>query len=700
MSGAGWAGIAGTLAMVVALILVLARLARRFVPGAIGADLQGVRVVQRIALGQKQSIAVVEIAGRRIALGVGEGGVRQLFTIDDEAPGDAARTPATRADDAVRAVAPVVPQPGRAIDAMRETMRDTPRGTMRDTPLEISLVAGTPARVVTPVASPVTPDAARAAVPSPTDWLRRIPAAAVPPRRDTPVRIPSTETLAAIPAPLIMPTPLMVPAIAATPLPTLAEVAASRRAAGPLDDVFAAAERVTTPAPRPALAAVPVAPRRGWRQAEPEPAAARPARPLPDYVRGAAMLAAVTARDTDGAIARTLEQDPSFGDALKMAMRGVAMLAVTTLLAVAPQRAAAQAVATPASAAAAPATPAPAIQGATGGAAQPAALPANVTPAGAGGGFRPVPAGAARPGPRDLPRRADATVTPPRPDRPARTAAPGGGVPTIAPLVPAQKAADIAALRARATGAAPLTTPEAQRMARKADSALAAVAPSIDLQFGKSAGGEGLRLSGTVGVVIMMGLLSLLPFLLLMMTAFTRVLVVLSFLKQALGTQGTPPGQLIAALALVISGFVMAPTLREVNTVALEPWMEGRIEQVEMMKQAIGPFRTFMLAQVGDKELQAFVDLAEIPQPKTREEVPLVVLMSAFATSELRTAFQIGFALFLPFIVVDVVVSAVLMSMGMMMLPPAMIALPFKLLLFVLVDGWSLVVTGLVQSFR
>jgi flagellar biosynthesis protein FliP len=197
-----------------------------------------------------------------------------------------------------------------------------------------------------------------------------------------------------------------------------------------------------------------------------------------------------------------------------------------------------------------------------------------------------------------------------------------------------------------------------------------------------------------------MGLLSLLPVLLLMMTGFTRILIVLHFLKQALGTQTTPPGQLVAAMALMLSGFVMAPTLKEVNSTALEPWMDGKIEQVEMMQRAVVPFKTFMLEQVRDQDLQTFVDLADAPEPATREAVPLVILMSAFVTSELRTAFQIGFALFLPFIVIDVVVSSVLMSMGMVMLPPAMISLPFKLLLFVLVDGWGLVITGLVQSFR
>jgi flagellar biosynthesis protein FliP len=229
---------------------------------------------------------------------------------------------------------------------------------------------------------------------------------------------------------------------------------------------------------------------------------------------------------------------------------------------------------------------------------------------------------------------------------------------------------------------------------------LTRLAPQLDLKMGGSGKEEGLRLSGTVGVVIMMGLLSLLPVLLLMMTGFTRILIVLHFLKQALGTQTTPPGQLVAAMALMLSGFVMAPTLKEVNSTALEPWMDGKIEQVEMMQRAVVPFKTFMLEQVRDQDLQTFVDLADAPEPATREAVPLVILMSAFVTSELRTAFQIGFALFLPFIVIDVVVSSVLMSMGMVMLPPAMISLPFKLLLFVLVDGWGLVITGLVQSFR
>jgi flagellar biosynthetic protein FliP len=234
--------------------------------------------------------------------------------------------------------------------------------------------------------------------------------------------------------------------------------------------------------------------------------------------------------------------------------------------------------------------------------------------------------------------------------------------------------------------------------AAQVDAKLPELAPQIDVRVGQGAGG--LRLSGTVGVVVMMGLMTLLPTLLLMMTGFTRILIVLHFLRQALGTQSAPPGQLLAALALLLTGFVMAPTLSKVNETALQPWMNGQIEQAEMLATGVQPFREFMFAQVRESDVTTFLAMSSRPRVATVDEVPLVVLMSAFVTSELRTAFQIGFALFLPFIVIDVVVAAVLMSMGMMMLPPAMISLPFKILLFVLVDGWALIAQGLVTSFR
>lgn len=230
------------------------------------------------------------------------------------------------------------------------------------------------------------------------------------------------------------------------------------------------------------------------------------------------------------------------------------------------------------------------------------------------------------------------------------------------------------------------------------DSMLTRLAPQMDLRMGDPGSG-GLRLSGTVGVVVMMGLLTLLPTLMLLMTGFTRILIVLHFLKQALGTQNTPPAHLIAALAILITGFVMSPTLSEVHDQALKPWIAGEIEQVAMMERAAVPLRNFMLKQTRQDDLAVFLELRNAPVSTADADIPLITLISAFVTSELRTAFQIGFALFLPFIIIDIVVSSVLMSMGMFMLPPAMIALPFKLLLFVLVDGWSLIVQSLVNSF-
>jgi flagellar biosynthetic protein FliP len=231
------------------------------------------------------------------------------------------------------------------------------------------------------------------------------------------------------------------------------------------------------------------------------------------------------------------------------------------------------------------------------------------------------------------------------------------------------------------------------------DTMLSKLAPRLDLRVGNESAG-GLRLSGTVGIVVMMGLLTLLPTLVLMMTAFTRIFIVLGFLRQALGTQSAPPTQLVAGFALLLTGFVMAPTLEQVNASAIQPWMDGKIEQSAMFAEGVKPFRAFMLRQTRERDLSTFMDLSRQPRVARAEDVPLVVLVSAFVTSELRTSFQIGFALFLPFIVIDVVVASVLMSMGMMMLPPVMISLPFKLLLFVLVDGWTLVVNGLIQSFH
>jgi len=254
----------------------------------------------------------------------------------------------------------------------------------------------------------------------------------------------------------------------------------------------------------------------------------------------------------------------------------------------------------------------------------------------------------------------------------------------------------------RAAASAAATTPAAAAaaMVSKATGAAAlpgSPLPAMDVRLG---GTDGLHLSGTVGVVVMMGLLTLLPMLLLMMTGFTRILIVLNFLRQAIGAQSAPPTQLVAGLALLLTGFVMAPTLNEVNRTAITPWMDGQMDQVTMLREGAKPFRAFMLRQTRQQDIETFVRMSGGQRPTTLDEVPLVTVTSAFVISELRTAFQIGFALFLPFIVIDVAVSSVLMSMGMFMLPPAMISLPFKLLLFVLVDGWSLIVQSLITSFR
>jgi flagellar biosynthesis protein FliP len=289
-------------------------------------------------------------------------------------------------------------------------------------------------------------------------------------------------------------------------------------------------------------------------------------------------------------------------------------------------------------------------------------------------------------------------ITAPAMNRGARAAAPRAPQAAAARTQPAgPRAANTAGTANVATATAPATAPVAAPASM--DTMLTKLAPQMDLRVGGKDDG-GLRLSGTVGIIVMMGLLTLLPTLVLLMTGFTRILIVLNFLRQALGTQNAPPAQLVAALSLILTGFVMAPTLNKVNETALQPWMNGKMEQGEMMKTAVIPFREFMLKHTRDHDLQVFIDMSSGVAPRNEDEIPLVTLVSAFATSELRVAFQIGFALFLPFIIIDIVVASVLMSMGMFMLPPAMISLPFKLLLFVLVDGWTLVVQSLVTSFR
>jgi flagellar biosynthetic protein FliP len=194
--------------------------------------------------------------------------------------------------------------------------------------------------------------------------------------------------------------------------------------------------------------------------------------------------------------------------------------------------------------------------------------------------------------------------------------------------------------------------------------------------------------------------LAVLPGIILTVTAFPRILIVLGFVRNALGTPTFPPNQVLVGIALFLTLFVMGPTFTKVNSAALQPYLDGKLEQKEAIARGLEPIRTFMFKQTKDSDLALFIKLGRLPRPETRADVPTRVLVPAFVLSELKTAFQIGFLIFLPFLVIDMVISSILMSMGMMMLPPVVISLPFKILLFVLVDGWHLVVEGLVNSFQ
>ena len=203
-----------------------------------------------------------------------------------------------------------------------------------------------------------------------------------------------------------------------------------------------------------------------------------------------------------------------------------------------------------------------------------------------------------------------------------------------------------------------------------------------------------------VKILLILTILSLAPSILIMMTSFTRIVIVFSFLRNALGTQQLPPNQVIVGLSLFLTYFIMAPTFENINTNALQPYLEESISREQAMANAEKPLREFMFKQTRPKDIELFYSLKTGKRPKNKSEVSTMVLIPAFMISELRTAFQIGFLIFIPFLVIDMVVSSVLMSMGMMMLPPVMISLPFKLMLFVLVDGWSLIVTALVKSYN
>ena len=223
--------------------------------------------------------------------------------------------------------------------------------------------------------------------------------------------------------------------------------------------------------------------------------------------------------------------------------------------------------------------------------------------------------------------------------------------------------------------------------------------PASAQQFSLDLGEGGSTTSRMVQLIVLITVLSIAPAILVTVTSFTRIVVVLSFLRQAMGTQTAPPNMVIVSLALFLTAFVMSPTLDAVYHDALQPLMSNRIDEMEAFSRATKPISGFMLKQVRDQDIKLFFDLSHTPRVEKPEDTPLQLLIPAFMISELRRAFEIGFLIYLPFLVIDMLVASVLMSMGMMMLPPATFSLPFKLIFFVLVDGWYLITGSLVQSF-
>lgn len=221
--------------------------------------------------------------------------------------------------------------------------------------------------------------------------------------------------------------------------------------------------------------------------------------------------------------------------------------------------------------------------------------------------------------------------------------------------------------------------------------------PTVSLGFTSTEKPE--EVVNVIKIIVLLTVLTLAPAILIMMTSFVRLVVVFSFLRQALGTQQMPPNQLIVGLSLFLTFFIMSPFLSDINSKALQPYLKGTISQATAAEETMKPLRKFMFAQTRDADLALFLKMGQVDKPKTRADVPSLTLIPAFVISELKTAFEIGFIIYLPFLIIDMVVASVLMAMGMMMVPPVIVSLPFKIMIFVLVDGWHLIVGSLVKSF-
>ena len=222
--------------------------------------------------------------------------------------------------------------------------------------------------------------------------------------------------------------------------------------------------------------------------------------------------------------------------------------------------------------------------------------------------------------------------------------------------------------------------------------------PSVDINVGTAEGPQDVAV--TLQIMAVLTILSLAPSILVMTTAFIRIVVVLGFLRNALSTQNVPPNQVVVALSLFLTFYIMAPYWSEANENGIQPYLAGRITQEEALKNTVAPLREFMFKQTRESDLALFVNLSQAERPNSPEDVSTFTLIPAYVISELKTAFQIGFMVYIPFIVIDMIVASTLMSMGMMMLPPTMISLPFKILLFVMVDGWHLLIKSLIMSFK
>ncbi len=219
----------------------------------------------------------------------------------------------------------------------------------------------------------------------------------------------------------------------------------------------------------------------------------------------------------------------------------------------------------------------------------------------------------------------------------------------------------------------------------------------IEVRIGGGQSKDGLTVP--MQIMILMTLLSLIPSILISVTSFTRLIIVTHFLRQALGTQTMPPNQVLIGLSLFLTYFIMQPVGERINKEAIQPMIKGQITEMQALDQACNPLRQFMLRYTREKDLTLFLNIARVPKPRNVQDLPMRIVIPSYMISELKTAFQIGFVLFIPFLVIDMVVAAVLLSMGMMQLPPIVVSMPFKILLFVLVDGWNLVIGSLVKIF-